>query len=92
MDAASELAEFGDGLFQVGGRLIERPDKLRIGGSPFTQHGQREHKRHEPLLRAVMQVALNPAALPVPRLDDALPRRAHLIELRTQVRVQSLVL
>ena len=42
-------------------------------------HAQVERDRHEPLLRAVVQVALEPPALGVAGLDDARARRGQLL-------------
>ena len=43
------------------------------------------------MLRAVVQVALEPAALGVARLDGARTRGAKLLELRARLRLQALV-
>ena len=49
-------------------------------------------ERDEPLLRAVVQVALEPPALGVAGRDDPLARRLQLGEPRLGLRVQALVL
>src|SRR5437016_12762982 len=59
---------------------------------PPLQHRQFERNRDEPLLRAVVQVALDPATLPVARLNDPVSRRHDLSELRSHLGTQSLVL
>ena len=53
-------------------------------------HGQRE--RDEPLLGAVVQVALEPAALGRAGLDDSRARGAQLLDPGAQLRLQALVL
>ncbi len=53
-------------------------------------HGQRE--RDEPLLGAVVQVALEPAALGGPGLDDPGARGAQLLDPGAQLGLQALVL
>ena len=45
----------------------------RVLGEPLTRQLQLDHQRHEPLLRAVVQVAPEPPALRVARLDQAAP-------------------
>ena len=56
------------------------------------REAKRERERDEPLLRAVVEVALEPPPLGVARLDDARPRRAQLLELRAHLGLQALVL
>ena len=53
---------------------------------------QREREPDEPLLGAVVEVALEPPALGVAGLDDAGARRAQLLELRAHLGLQPLVL
>ena len=53
---------------------------------------QREPEREQPLLRAVVEVALEPPPLLVAGADDAGSRGAQLGELRAQLRLQPLVL
>ena len=48
-----------------------------------------EAERDEPLLRAVVEVALEPAALLVARLDDAHARGLHLLELQAHLDAQA---
>ena len=55
------------------------------------QQPQREREHHQPLLGAVVQVALEPAALGVAGLDGARARGAQLLELRARLRLQPLV-
>ena len=49
---------------------------------------QEQRERDQPRLRAVVQVALEPAALGVARLDDAGARRAQLLEALAQLGVE----
>ena len=55
------------------------------------QQPQREREHHQPLLGAVVEVALEPPALGVARLDGARARRAQLLEPRARLRLQPLV-
>ena len=82
----SECAE----LVARGGREL-----LRLGGIAADvgpEHPQLQRERDEPLLGAVVQVALEPAALGVAGRDDALARRLHLGEPGLRLRQQTLVL
>ena len=70
--------------------------------APSARHGRRGHRRlrepqvvgerQQPLLRAVVEVALEPAPLGVAGLDDARPRGAQLVELGERLGPQRLVL
>src|SRR5262249_13803463 len=55
------------------------------------QHPQLEREADELLLRAVVQVALDPPARGVARLDDALAAAAQLLHARREVGLQALV-
>ena len=60
---------------------------------PSRERGsQRERQPDEPLLRAVVEVALEPPALGVARLDDAGARSAQMLELRARFGLEALVL
>ena len=93
MDAARELAQ----LLQRVRELVARGghELLGLGGIAAdvrADHPQLQRERDEPLLRAVVQVALEPAALGVAGRDDALARRLHLGEPGLGLREQTLVL
>ena len=55
------------------------------------QQPQREREHHEPLLGAVVEVALEPPPLGIARLDGARARGAQLLEPRPRLRLQPLV-
>ena len=61
-------------------------------GRPVARHPERQAQRHQALLRAVMQVTLQPAPLGVTGLDDPRPGRAHLLKLSLDLRLQPGVL
>jgi hypothetical protein len=46
----------------------------------FLEHPQPDHDRHQPLLGAVMKIALEPTALVIAGLDDPQARCAQLVE------------
>src|SRR5438874_1790232 len=58
----------------------------RIGRQPRLREPQRERERDQPLLRAVVQVALEPAALGRLGLDDARSRTPELLLLAPSLR------
>ena len=80
MDAARELAQ----LVERGGELLACGFEHGVGGGRIgvelaLGEAERERERDEPLLRAVVEVALEPAPGLVARLDDAGARRAQLL-------------
>ena len=81
MDAARELAQLVEALGELLLRAW-RAARARPAGS-FSSFAldqpQVERERDEPLLRAVVQVALEPPALGVAGLDDARARRRQLL-------------
>src|SRR4029453_419699 len=94
VDAPGELAQLGDGQPQLLGRLVERRRQLPVGAGRDLRAGDPEGERqiHQPLLGAVVQVALDPAALGVAELDDAGPGGADLLELGPDLGLEALVL
>ena len=82
MDPARELAQFLDRELELRCGLVGRRDRLVVfagsRGKPSAHAPQGERDRHEPLLGAVVQVALQPATLLVGRLDDPRPRATDL--------------
>ena len=79
VDAARELAELGGGVGRSSTRLVEQ--LARLGGvvvDPRARHAQLERELDQPLLGAVMEVALEPSPCLVGGLDDPRPRRAQL--------------
>ena len=74
MDAARELAQ----LLQRVRQLLARAREVGVVRMPARRQPQHQRERDEPLLRAVVQVALQPPALGVARGDDARARRGEL--------------
>ena len=93
MDAAGQLAQLGQRLLRLlAGRLDQRL-QLGIGpGHPAARHAERQRQRDQPLLRPVVQVALEPAAFGVPGLHDPGPGRPHQLQLRLDLGLQPGVL
>ena len=81
-DAEQLVASASDELRRVLGVLSD----------PAPDQGELEGEGHQPLLRAVVQVALEPPALLVACGHQALARRAQLLQLRLGLRVQVIVL
>ena len=73
MDPARELAQLLDRELELEGGLVRGFDRFAIpvaGLEPLAQEPQRQGERNEPLLRAIVQVALEPSSFLVGRLDD----------------------
>ncbi len=80
-------------LAELGHRLVEQLGGAVGVGLELAAHEAQVHRqRHQPLLGAVVEVALDPAPLLVARLDDPRPRRAQLLDLGPQLGVELLVL
>ncbi len=87
-----------------GAQLVEGADDLRIRfgeqvvhlgdavGEPAAGELERQPDPEQPLLRAVVEVALEAAPLCVSCLDDPCARGAHLLELGAQLCLQTRVL
>ena len=94
VDAVSELPQLGDRLAELGLGLVEARGELAVlvASEPRAQEPQCQREADEPLLSAVVKVALEPPALGVARLDDAGARRAEILQLRARLGLQALVL
>ena len=80
MDPARELAQLGQRVVEVLARRRELVARgRRIGGDPGVDEPQLEGEGDEPLLRAVVEVALEALALGVADLDEPRPRRGELV-------------
>ena len=80
VDATGQLAKLVEALRE----LVLRRGQGLAGGrwillERHADQGQVEREGDQPLLRAVVQVALEPPALDVPRLDDARARGGELL-------------
>ena len=86
MDAARELAQLRQRARQPLRQLVDR----RVL-QPRLEHPQVQRERDELLLRAVVQVALDPAPRGVAGRHDPRPREPQLLQPRLQIRAQALV-
>ena len=94
MDAVREISELAEGGLRIAGRLRDERSRLDVavglGRRPCEAQIVRESE--EPLLGAVVEVALEPAPLGISRLDDARARDSEVLELGQDLRLQALVL
>src|SRR5207249_808242 len=90
VDSPGEVAELGDRLLDLVLCAREYVGCGRVGPRGF--EAERYGKGHEPLLRTVVEVALDAATLGVACGDDPAARRAHLRELRAHIRREALIL
>ena len=77
VDPVREVADLLERLVHVAGELLEhgpRPDRIGLG--ELARQPQVDRERDQVLLRSVMEVALDPASLRVPRGHHAGPRGA----------------
>ena len=88
-----ELAELVKRLLQL---LLGVGEQFVCARRPLGKLGagelEGETECEQALLRSVVEVAFEPTSLCVARGDDPGPRCAHLVELRAQLGMQSLVL
>ena len=93
MDAGGEVAQLADRRLRVGERAVDQLARARrVGLEALARELQLDHQRHEPLLRAVVQVAPEPPALGVARLDEPRARRPQRLQPRAQLDLQARVL
>ena len=92
MNAKGELAQLVNRDGELGGRSCDkRLGCCRVGPDSRAKQAKLHSERDEPLLRTVVQVAFEPAALLIAGADDPRPRRAQLTHARPQLSPQSLV-
>ena len=85
MDAAGQLAQ----LLQRVRELLAGALEVLVVGVPAGGQAQHQRERDEPLLSAVVEVALQPPALVVAGLDDAGARGGELLaRLRVRERLR----
>jgi hypothetical protein len=85
MDAAGELAQLLDReLGLLAGLRDQRDCAGRVGLEPRLGEPQDQCEGDQALLRAVVEVALDPPALRVGGVDDALPGVAQVIDALAQ--------
>ena len=83
MDAVGQLAQLGRGPGEPLAHVLEEGDgRVRVALGPRPRQADLERERHQVLLRAVVQVALDAPARRVGRLDDPRLRCAQLLQPR----------
>jgi len=92
--APRELTELVNGRLELVDRGREQAVDLGIGvfAGPALGNAELEGQRNQPLLGAVMQIALDPAPLVVRRRDDTPARLLHLLKLRPHLRLEAGIL
>ena len=93
MEAAGDVAE----LVERDGDLAacawsSRARASAIAGQLLLEQAELERERDQPLLRAVVQIALQSLALLLAGLDHACARAAQLLQVRLQLGLQAAVL
>ena len=78
MDALRQLPRLRDRLVSVLERFVDQLRRRPVVGQRAARELERDDRVHEPLLGAVVQVALDPAARIVGGLDDPAPRCREL--------------
>ncbi len=69
VDAAHEVTQLGQGLLHLAVRVVQRGGRLRVAGGPPSGRAELHAEGDQALLRAVVQVALDPATLLVGGTD-----------------------
>ena len=82
MNATRQFPQLDQGLPRLLGGRFEQRLEFRVGPvGPAARHPERQAQGHQPLLRAVVQIALQAAPRGVAGLDDPRPGGADLLEL-----------
>ena len=93
VDPLRQLAQLLERGSQLGIRLGQQlAGAVRLRAELISDELQREAEAEQPLLGAVVQIALEPAPLLVAGRDDPRARGTQLHQLRAQLRLQPLVL
>ena len=92
MDSPGELPQLLERLLELPMRGLELAGSLGVTVQPRTKQPEPQRERDEPLLGAVVEVALESPARRVAGIDDARTRGAKLLELRAQLGVEPFVL
>ncbi len=93
MDPAGKLPQLVERGSQLGLCLGQQlGGAVRLWAKPVAGKPQREPEREQPLLRAVVEIALEPTTLFISGRDDSCTGGMELSELDAQLRLQALVL
>ena len=91
MDAAREVAQLADRALGLVARLTDEVERVVAAPEPVARHPQVQRDGDEPLLRPVVQVALQAPALGVGGGDDARLRGAQVDDARVELGLAAVV-
>src|SRR5262245_45906848 len=92
MDTPGDVAELLERAADLAPRLTETSPSLGIAAQPLLEQAELERERDQPLLCAVVEIALQALPLFLARRKHACPRASELFEPRLQLGVQACVL
>ena len=92
MNAARQIAQLLEALPQLVDRAVEERRRVGTVGHAHACEPEVQRQRHEPRLRAVMEIAFDAPPLAVGRLDQSRSRGTQLDEARAQLGVEALIL
>src|SRR6266516_5276728 len=92
MQAARDGAKLVERDRDLAPRLVEPRARVAVAGHLFLQQAQLERERDQPLLGSIMQIALQPLALTLPRLDHPCTRTLQLLQVSFLLGMQTPIL
>jgi hypothetical protein len=92
MEASRDLPQVLDRALQLVERALDERDQPAVARDLGLERTQGEERGREPLLGAVVKVALEPAALAVASPNEPEPRGLELLELRDEVAMEPVAL
>ncbi len=92
MQAACQLAQVGDRALELGEGTVHERHELLVPCGLLAERPEREQRRREPLLGAVVQVPLEAPPFLVARPHDAQAGRPELLELRDEIAMEAVPL
>jgi hypothetical protein len=88
VQALGQLPELGQRLLEFLCRVAQGRGQFRVAAGPGLGQAQRERQRQQALLRAVVQVPLDPLAFHVAGAQDPRPRGPDFLQLRPDLGLQ----
>src|SRR4051812_39709577 len=94
MDPARQLPQLREGRLRLCRGFVEteRDGGIAVRSKLASGEPQGKGQRHESLLRAIVEIALESLSLGVARCNDSRPRGADLLELRLHFSVEPVIL
>src|SRR5947207_1837460 len=92
VNAARHVAKLLEGQRNLATRPVELVLRLWVSSNSLLQPTELQGKRDQPLLGAIVQVALESLPFLLPRLDHASARAPQLVETSVQLRLQPAIL